>query len=30
VLRLYERHHGSPKSAKNAIIVELAERLSKH
>jgi hypothetical protein len=29
VVRLYERHQGSPKSAKNAIIVELAERLSK-
>ena len=29
VLRLYERHEGSAKSAKNAIIAELAERLSK-
>lgn len=28
VVRLYERHEGSAKSAKNAIIVELAERLS--
>lgn len=28
VLRLYERHEGSAKSAKNPIIVELAERLS--
>ncbi len=30
VVRLYERHEGSAKSAKNAIIVELADRLSKH
>jgi hypothetical protein len=30
VLRLYERHHGSPKSAKNAIIAEIADRLSKY
>ena len=29
VLRLYERHEGSAKSAKNAIIVELADRLSR-
>ena len=29
VLRLYERHKDSPKSAKNQIIVELAERLSR-
>jgi hypothetical protein len=29
VMRLYERHEGTTKSAKNAIIVELAERLSK-
>jgi hypothetical protein len=29
VLRLYERHVGSAKSAKNSIIAELAERLSR-
>lgn len=29
VLRLYERHEGSAKSAKNAIIAELAGRMSK-
>ena len=29
VLRLYERHAGSSKSAKNRIITEIAERLSK-
>jgi hypothetical protein len=29
VLRLYERHEGSPKSAKNAIIQDLAARLEK-
>ena len=28
VLRLYERHAGSPKSAKNRIIAEIAARLS--
>jgi hypothetical protein len=29
VVRLYERHVGSPKSAKNRIIAEIAERLGK-
>ena len=28
VLRVFERHLGSPRSAKNRIIAEIAERLS--